>query len=61
MNYPKRKTHGRDRSKNYHKITISVDEKAKQEIIEYAREHNISISKLIKNLLIKNSIISSEK
>lgn len=49
---PKRKSKGRDTTKNYHKITISISEQDKQDIIEYAEVQGISVSKLIKDLVL---------
>lgn len=54
---PKRATKGQDRSKNYHKITISINEKDKLSVMEYAKQNNLTVSSLIKDLLRENSII----
>jgi len=53
----KRKSKGQDRSKNYHKITISISEKDKLSVMEYAKENNLTVSSLIKDLLRAKSII----
>ena len=53
----KRATSGRDTSKNYHKITISVSQADKNAIQQYALEHKISVSALIKRLLEEKNII----
>ena len=53
----KRVTQGRDTRKNYHKITISVNQADKNAIQTYAKEHNISVSALIKGLLEEKNII----
>ena len=52
LSAPKRKTKGRDTSKNYHKITISINEQDKRDIIEYAEEQGVSVSQLIKGLVL---------
>ena len=54
---PKRKTRGQDRSKNYHKITISISQKDKQDVIAYAEKKGVSVSKLFKQLLEDKGII----
>ena len=53
----KRKTKGQDKSKNYHKITISINEQDKNDVLTYANEKGISVSMLIKNLLQEQGII----
>ena len=53
LNKPKRKTAGQDKSKNYHKITVSVDENMRADIIKLAEAQGTSISQFIKNLVIK--------
>jgi len=53
----KRKTQGRDKSKNYHKITISINQQDKDDVMVYAEKHNISVSKLIKDLLREKGIL----
>jgi len=58
LNQPKRATNGRDLSKNYHKITISVSLIDKKAIQNHAKENNITVSQLIKNLLKENNIIT---
>jgi len=57
MNITKRRTKGRDTTKKYNKITISVDLEDKLKIEEYAKKNNISVSALIRNLLKENSIL----
>jgi hypothetical protein len=57
LNTNKRDTKGRDKSKNYHKITISVDQYTKLKVNEYAKNNDISVSKLIKDLLQEKGII----
>ena len=57
---PKRVTSGRDTTKNYHKITISVNLADKEAIQQYAQEHKISVSALIKGLLEEKNIIANE-
>ena len=47
----KRKTQGQDHSKNYHKITISVSQKDKEAIANYAQKHNVKVSELIREAL----------
>lgn len=59
LNTPKRKSKGRDTTKNYHKITISINEKDKREIIEYAEKQGVSVSQLIKDLVL--SKVNKEK
>ncbi len=59
LDKPRRKTNGRDKSKHYHKITISVSEEMKKDLMEFADTNKVSVSKLIKDLLIDNKIISS--
>ena len=51
LDKPRRKTAGRDKSKNYHKITISVDEEMKLMISELAESQGLSISGFIKALV----------
>ena len=53
LDKPKRKTAGQDKSKNYHKITVSVDENMRADIIKLAEAQGTSISQFIKNLVIK--------
>lgn len=53
----KRKTQGRDQSKNYHKVTISINQQDKDDLMDYAQEHNIGVSKLIKDLLREKGIL----
>ncbi len=57
---PKRKTKGQDRSKSYHKITISVNEKEKAEIQAAAEEKGVSVSMLIKELLKVEGVIQKK-
>ncbi|MBT5491474.1 ribbon-helix-helix protein, CopG family [bacterium] len=57
LDIPKRKTLGRDRKKNYHKITISVDAETKAKVSKYAEDNGISVSKLIKDLLEEKGVI----
>jgi predicted HicB family RNase H-like nuclease len=57
LDIPKRKTSGQDKSKNYHKITISVDQETKLKVNEYAKNNDISVSKLIKDLIKEKGII----
>ena len=57
FNTPKRKSKGRDKSKNYHKITISIGEKDKLSVMEYAKKNNLTVSSLLKDLLRDKSII----
>ena len=57
LDKPRRMTKGRDSSKNYHKITISVSQADKNAIQEYAKEHNMSVSAIIKKLLFEKGII----
>ena len=52
-----RKTNGRDTTKNYHKITISVNQADKDSIKDYANQHNLTVSALIKNLLQEKGVI----
>lgn len=53
----KRPTNGRDTSKTYHKITISVSHEEKQLIQKYASDNHIKVSALIKNSLRDKNII----
>lgn len=55
---PKRKTKGRDYSKNYHKITISVTEKEKIDIQSAAEEKGMGVSALMKELLKVEGVIT---
>lgn len=57
LNQVKRKTKGQDKSKNYHKLTISINQKDKQSIQEYAESNGMSVSALIKSILKKEGII----
>lgn len=53
-----RDTKGQDKSKTYHKITISIDELQKNKIKKYAKKHfRGNISELIKSLLEDKKII----
>lgn len=54
---PKRKTKGQDRSKSYHKITISVTEKEKTDIQKAAEKQGKSVSALMKELLRLEEVI----
>jgi len=51
LDKPRRKTAGHNKSKNYHKVTISVDEKMKADIVQLAKEADKSISAFIKDLV----------
>ena len=53
----KRKTQGQDRSKNYHKITISVNQKDKESLQSYAQSKGVSVSEVLKALLREKAII----
>ena len=55
---PQRKTKGKDRSKSYHKVTISVTEKEKIDIQSAAEEKGKSVSALIKELLKVEGVIA---
>ena len=55
----KRKSKGRDTRKNYHKITISINEEDKLAVMKYADDNNITASFLIKELLREKHIIKS--
>lgn len=55
---PQRKTKGQDRTKSYHKITISVTEKEKVDIQSAAEEKGMSVSALMKELLKVEGIIT---
>ncbi len=57
LKFPQRKTKGQDRTKSYHKITISVTEKEKADIQTAAEEKGMSVSALIKELLKVEGII----
>lgn len=54
----KRKTKGQDHSKNYHKITISVNQKEKEAVDLYAQKHNIKVSELIREALKEKGVLS---
>ena len=53
----KRHSRGRDTNKNYHKITISINKVDKIKIMDYAKENEVSVSALIKDLLREKHII----
>lgn len=54
---PKRDTKRNEDTKAYKKLTISITQKEKYKIMDFAKENNISVSKLIKDLLRDNNII----
>ena len=54
---PKRVTKGRDTTKNYHKITISVNQADKEAIQQYAQKNDLTVSALIKVILKEKNII----
>ena len=54
----KRKSKGRDTRKNYHKITISINQEDKLAVMKYAESNGITVSYLIKELLRDKKIIS---
>jgi len=54
----KRKTKGQDRSKSYHKITMSVTQKEKEDIQIAAEKEGKGVSAFIKDLLRGEGIIS---
>ena len=58
LSFPKRKTKGQDRTKSYHKITISVTEKEKLDIQTAAEEKGMSVSALMKELLKVEGVIT---
>lgn len=53
----KRDTKRNEDTKAYKKVTISVTQKEKEQMMQYAKDNDISVSKLIKNLLKTNNII----
>lgn len=57
LNKPTRATKGRDTTKNYHKITISVSQSDKIAIQAYSQDNSITVSALIKSLLHEKGII----
>jgi len=60
LNQTKRATKGRDTSKYYHKITISVSQADKDAIKLYAKGKEKTVSMIIKDLLRDNNIIRSQ-
>jgi len=58
LKVPQRKTNGRDKSKSYHKITISVNEQERWDIQNFAKKEGKSVSAVIKNMLREEGITS---